>query len=116
MEGFSDKINLSSDSTNKDETSIPSDDNGFVGLNAENWKKMHEINPLYQYICKNNSYLNIQTGNHQETIHELDWRGHNWHNKVPETLLKSVTTEIMDEMEKLRNCVKAAIDLDILQA
>ena len=50
MEGFSDKINLSSDSTNEDESSLPSNDSGFVGLNAENWKKMNEMKALYPYI------------------------------------------------------------------
>ena len=48
MEGFSDKLNLSSNSTNEDEISLPSNDIEFVGLNAENWKKMikwkHYIN------------------------------------------------------------------------
>ena len=41
----------------------------------------------------------------QETIHELDWHDHNWHNEVPETLLKSVITEIIGqdgEIKKLR--------------
>ena len=43
MEGFSDKINLSSNSTNVDEISLSSNDIEFVGLNTENWKKMIEI-------------------------------------------------------------------------
>ena len=64
-------------------------------------KKAHKINDLSQ---TSSSYLNIQTEN-QETIHELDWHDHNWHNKVPETLSKSVITEIIgqdEEIKKLR--------------
>ena len=46
---------------------------------------MKEMKALCPYICKNSSYLDIQTGNHQDIIHEIDWLGHNWRNKVPET-------------------------------
>ena len=46
MEGFSDKLDLSSDSTNEDEVSLPSNDIEFVGLNAENWKKMNEMKAI----------------------------------------------------------------------
>ena len=65
-------------------------------------KKAHKINDLSQI---SSSYLNIQTEKNQETICELDWHDHNWHNKVPETLFKSVITEIIGqdgEIKKLR--------------
>ena len=72
MEGFSDKLDLSSNPTNEDEISLPSNDIEFVGLNAESWKKMIEMEALYPHLCKNISYLDNQTEKHQEIIHELD--------------------------------------------
>ena len=61
-------------------------------------KKAHKINDLSQ---TSSSYLNIQTEENQEMIHELDWHDHNWHNKVPEILLKSVITDIIGQDEEI---------------
>ena len=48
------------------------DTNGFVGLNAEGWKVMSEIEVLNPYLCENCSYSNTRTETlkkHQETNH-----------------------------------------------
>ena len=58
---------------------------------------MKEMKALYPYICKNSSYLDIQTGNHQEIIHDLDWYGYDWHKEIAETILKSVPTIIIGQ-------------------
>ena len=77
MEGYSDKLDSSPTSTIENGTSLPSNDIEFVGLNAESWKKMIEMEALYPHLCKNISYFDNQTENHQEIIHELDWYGCN---------------------------------------
>ena len=49
--------------------------------------------------------LTLKQKKNQKTILELDWHDHNWHNKVPETLLKSVITDVIGqdgEIKKLR--------------
>ena len=49
-----------------------SNDIEFVGLNAESWKKMIEMEALYPHLCKNISYLDNQTEKHQEINHEVE--------------------------------------------
>ena len=63
---------------------------------------MNEMEALYPYLCKNSSYFDNQTENHQEIIHELDWYGCNWSNEVSETMLKSVLTKIIGQGGKIR--------------
>ena len=78
MEGYSDKLDSSQTSTIENGTSLPSNDIEFVGLNAESWKKMIEIEAINPYLCKTCSYFDNQTEKHQEIIHELEWYRCNW--------------------------------------
>ena len=66
-------------------------------------KKVHNIKDLSQ-ISSND--LNIQTEKDQETIHELDWQNHNWHNKVPEAILNSVSTVIIGQNEEIKKMLQ----------
>ena len=69
---YSEKLDSNSTSTVETGTLLPSVNINFVGLNAEGWKVMSEIEALNPNLCKTCSYFNNQTEKHQEINHEFE--------------------------------------------
>ena len=67
-----DELDSNSTSTVETGTLLPSVNVDFVGLNAEGWKVMSEIEALNPNLCKTCSYFNNQTEEHQEINHEFE--------------------------------------------